>query len=76
MKLEQASKNLQRAQAQQRKFTAPNFIAISGPDLASSLERETQFATDAAERAEDARLAAAAEVGDIGALQRGEADAY
>jgi hypothetical protein len=69
---QQASKNLQRAQAQQRKFTAPKFIAISGPDLASGLERETQFATDAAERAEAARLAAAAEVGDIGALQRGE----
>ena len=69
---EQAAKNLQRAQEQQRKFTAPDFVAISGPDLASSLERETQFATDAAERAEDARLAAAAEVGDIGALQRGE----
>jgi hypothetical protein len=69
---EQAAKNLQRAQAQQRKFTAPDFVAISGPDLASSLEQETQFATDAAERAEAARSAAAAEVGDIGALQRGE----
>jgi hypothetical protein len=63
---------LQRAQEQQRKFTAPDFVAISGPDLASSLEQETQFATDAAERAEAARSAAAAEVGDIGALQRGE----
>jgi hypothetical protein len=69
---QQAAKNLQRAQEQQRKFTAPDFVAISGPDLASSLEQETQFATDAAERAEDARAAAAEGVVDIGALQRGE----
>ena len=69
---QQTSINLQRAQAQQRKFTAPNFVAISGPDLASSLEQETQFATDAVERAEDARAAAAEGLVNIDALQRGE----
>ena len=69
---QQAAKNLQRAQEQQRKFSAPQFISIAGPDLATSLEQETQRAASEAERAEAAREAAAAERGEIGALQRGE----